>query len=97
MAKENITKFFDAAMTDKVLAENVSALAAEHGYGFTAEELLEFGVARPLSDEETQMAAGGAGPIQYMPWTGYDLCARSPSCGGVTRGSNGDIRRVIRW
>ena len=41
MANENITQFFDAAMTDKTLAENISALAAENGYNFTAAELLE--------------------------------------------------------
>lgn len=40
MAKENITKFFDAAMTDKVLAERLAALAAEKGHNFIAGELL---------------------------------------------------------
>ena len=59
MAKENIEKFFDAAMTDQPLAEKVAALAAENGYAFTAAELLELGAARPLTDEETAVAAGG--------------------------------------
>ena len=48
MAKENIAKFFNEAMTDKTLVEK---LAAECGFAFTAEELLALGAARPLSDE----------------------------------------------
>ncbi len=59
MSKENIAKFFDAAMTDKALSEKVASLAAEHGYDFTAAELIELGTARPLSDDETGGAAGG--------------------------------------
>lgn len=59
MAKENITKFFDAAMTDKALSGKVAALAAEHGYDFTAAEFLELGAARPLSDEDAGDASGG--------------------------------------
>ncbi len=59
MAKENIAKFFGAAMSDKALAEKVALLAAEHGCDFTAEELLELGAARPLSDEEAAGVAGG--------------------------------------
>lgn len=58
MAKENITKFFDAAMTDKALAARFAALAMENGYDFTAEELLEFGVTRPLSDDEMEKITG---------------------------------------
>lgn len=61
MAKENITKFIDAAMTDKALATKLAALATENRCDFTAEELLEFGAARPLSDVEAEDAAGGAG------------------------------------
>ncbi len=48
MAKENIAKFFNAAMTDKALAEKLAALAAENGYDFTAAELLELGSAKAL-------------------------------------------------
>lgn len=59
MANENIAKFFDAAITDKALAEKLAALAAENGYDFTAEELLKLGAARPLSDAEAEDAAGG--------------------------------------
>ena len=59
MAKENIAKFFGAAMTDKALAEKAAALAAESGYDFTAAELLELGTARPLSDEELENTGGG--------------------------------------
>lgn len=44
MAKEIITKFFDAAVTDKALAAELTALATENGYDFTAEELLELGM-----------------------------------------------------
>ena len=61
MAKENITKFFDAAMTDKALAEKLAALAVEHGYDFTADELLKLGAARPLSDEDLENTVGGIG------------------------------------
>ena len=59
MAKENIAKFFDSAMTNKALAEIIAALATEHGYDFTAKELLEFGAMRPLSDADAENAAGG--------------------------------------
>ena len=62
MAKENIARFIDAAMTDKALAGKLAALAVENGYDFTAEELLELGAARPLSDEETENAFGGRKP-----------------------------------
>ena len=59
MAKENIGQFFDTAMTDKTLADKLSALARESGYDFTEGELLELGAARPLSDDEAADAAGG--------------------------------------
>lgn len=59
MAKEIITKFFDVATTDKALAVELAALATENGYDFTAEELLELGAARPLSDDEAEGVAGG--------------------------------------
>lgn len=39
MAKENIMKFLEAAIGSRTLAEKLSALAGEHGYQFTAEEL----------------------------------------------------------
>ena len=61
MAKENITKFFNAAVTDPALAEKLAALAAENGCAFTAAELLELGAARPLEDEEATKAVGGMG------------------------------------
>lgn len=59
MAKENIAKFFGAVVTDKALAEKLAALAKESGYDFTAEELLELGAARPLTNDEMARAAGG--------------------------------------
>ena len=59
MAKENIARFFDAAMTDKALAEKFAALAAENGYDFTAEELLQLGAVRPIPDEDVKDASGG--------------------------------------
>lgn len=59
MNVENISKFLGAAMTDKGIAEKFVALAVEHGYDFTVEELLEFGVNRPLSDNETEKIDGG--------------------------------------
>ena len=61
MAKENITKFLEAAMTDKTFAEKVASLAGESGYDVTAEELLKLGTQRPMSDEEAEAAAGGDG------------------------------------
>lgn len=64
MAKENITKFFDAAVTDKTLAAELAALATEHGCDFTAEELLELGVARPISENEASAVSGGI----YLPF-----------------------------
>ena len=59
MAKENIARFFEAAMTDKALAAKVAALAAKHGYGFTAAELLAFGATRPISDGDVKDVSGG--------------------------------------
>ena len=61
MAKENIGKFFDTAMTDRALAEKLSALAVENGFDFTAEELLELGAQQPLSDDEAKAANAGLG------------------------------------
>ena len=45
MAKENIEKFYNMAMTDKTLAEKMDALVAESEYEFTVAELLELGAA----------------------------------------------------
>lgn len=81
MAKANIPKFLGAVMTDPVLAKKVAALAAEHGYDFTVAELLEYAVARPLSDEEAAGVAGGGRPRSLdgmkidhsfgAPWDGW--------------------------
>lgn len=65
MAKENITKFFDAAVTDKTLAAELAALATEHGCDFTADELLELGAAIPLSDDETEKATAAGLSITW--------------------------------
>lgn len=68
MAKENITKFFDTAMTDKALAAELAALATENGYDFTVAELLELGAVRPLSDEGVEKVDGGFTPAwQHKP------------------------------
>ncbi len=77
MAKENIAKFFNAAMADKALAEKLAALAAKHGYDFTAEELLELGKARPLSDDEAADAAGG--------WGGRSTMTKGPKADRILR------------
>lgn len=58
MAKEVITKFFDAAVTDETLAEELAVLATENGYEFTAAEFLGLGAARPLSDEDVENIQG---------------------------------------
>lgn len=59
MAKENIIKFFDAAMADKSLAEKVATLAMKNGYDFTVEELLKLEVDCPLSDKDAENVQGG--------------------------------------
>lgn len=59
MEKENIAKFFDKAITDRELAEKLAALAVENGFDFTAEELLELGATRPLSDAVMGTVGGG--------------------------------------
>lgn len=59
MAKKNIRKFFEKAMTEKALAEKFAALAAEYGYNFTVEELLDVGAVKPLSDGDVGNASGG--------------------------------------
>lgn len=69
MAKENIVKFFEAAVSDQGLAEQISGLAAENGCAFSAQELLEIGEQRPLSDEEVDDAAGGNILIDLL-WRG---------------------------
>lgn len=72
MAKENIARFFEAAMTDKTLAGKVAALAVENGCPFTAGEFLEIGEASPLSDEELGDASGGKLAI-HLPKCGKEL------------------------
>lgn len=47
MAKENIMKFLEAAIGNRTLADKLSALAGEHGYQFTAEELQSLAAATP--------------------------------------------------
>lgn len=66
MAKENIARFIKATMTDKALAAKVAALATEHGYGFTATELLAAGdkadsptAVQSLSDTDMGAVSGG--------------------------------------
>ena len=61
-----MANFFDAILTDEALAAQVAELAGKAGYPFTAEDLLELGKARPLSDDETAQAAGGS---SYQRWT----------------------------
>ncbi len=67
MAKENIAKFFNAAMADKTLAGKLAALAAEHGCAFTAAELLEYAEARSISDKELAKVSGGQATGQAKP------------------------------
>lgn len=62
MARENITKFIEAAMGDRALAGELAELATECGYSFTAEELLALGASRPLSDDDAGRVSGG------WPW-----------------------------
>lgn len=59
MAKETMTEFLKASAANPELAGKVAALAAEYGYEFTAEELMEFGSVRPLPDEEAEAIQGG--------------------------------------
>ncbi len=59
MAKENIAKFFNAAMSDKTLAGKLAALAKEHGCEFTAAELLKYAEAGSISDKELDKVSGG--------------------------------------
>ena len=68
MTKENIAKFFDAVVTDKALAEKLAALATAQGYAFTAEELLELGEARPISDDDAKKAAAAGVTITSNPF-----------------------------
>ena len=67
MARESIARFIDAAMTNMALAAKVAALAAEHGYNFVAEELLELGAVRPLSDADAEKAAAGSHTLTLDP------------------------------
>lgn len=70
MAKENISRFIEAAITDKALAAKVAALATENGYGFTADEFLELGETRPLSDNDAGDARGGGAIPPGVAWPG---------------------------
>lgn len=67
MAKENISRFIDAATTDKALAEKVAVLASENDYDFTADELLEMGAACPFPDNNFKNIRGGIRP--FIPTT----------------------------
>lgn len=66
MAKENMTKFFELAVSDQDLAEKVVAFAAKNGFEFTTEELLEAGAARPISDEDAEATVGGTAIIKAI-------------------------------
>ena len=65
--KTAMARFFDAIFTDEALAAQVAELAGRAGYSFSAEDLLELGKARPLSDSETAGAAGGFEPCDNEP------------------------------
>ena len=64
--KTAMANFFDAIFTDETLAAQVAELAGKAGYSFSAEDLLELGKARPLSDGEAAEAAGG-GRLGWAP------------------------------
>ena len=64
--KTAMARFFDAIFTDETLAAQVAELAGKAGYSFSAEDLLEPGKARPLSDGEAAEAAGG-GRLGWAP------------------------------
>lgn len=59
MSKENIVRFISNAMSDREMAEKMTAFAAENGYEFTAEELFEFNAVQPLSESEAESVTGG--------------------------------------
>lgn len=59
MENKNAINFIKAVTADRDLAEKISILAAENGYDFTAEELLEFGDIAPISDEQAGNTTGG--------------------------------------
>ena len=72
MAKGAIINFFNAAMTDQELHQKLTelekrfaGLAEEYGYDFTAEELMEFGTAQPLFDDDIENVTGGGGAKSY--------------------------------
>ena len=92
MAKERIMKFFETAKADQALAEKLAALSTENGYDFTAEELLDLGAARPLTDEEANTASGGYDKAyaSYCETLKYrHLCF---SCGTVWENRDGERR-----
>ena len=92
MSKQQVVEFFQTASKDEYLAEklkvctspsSILAIAAEYGYEFTEEELLQFerkqleaswNEDNQLSDEQLEAVAGGG----HLPVTIADfLCKTS--------------------
>jgi predicted ribosomally synthesized peptide with nif11-like leader len=87
MSKQQVVEFFQTASKDEYLAEklkvctspsSILAIAAEYGYEFTEEELLQFErqqleaswkEGNELSDEQLEAVAGGGhAPPSYAPF-----------------------------
>ncbi len=92
MSKQQVVEFFQTASKDEYLAEklkvctspsSILAIAAEYGYEFTEEELLQFErkqleaswkEGNELSDEQLEAVAGGGG---HVPPTWFDILCKT--------------------
>lgn len=59
MTVENLRKCTRMEITDKPMAKEEAASAAENGYEFTEEELAEGNAAQPISEKDAESVAGG--------------------------------------
>ena len=85
MPKKTVMDFLTAVTTDETLASQVAELAGKAGFPFSAEDLLELGRARPLSDEEAAGAAGGGA----SPWS---TIHKSELAGGPVKTRGQELR-----
>jgi predicted ribosomally synthesized peptide with nif11-like leader len=106
MSKQQVVEFFQTASKDEYLAEklkvctspsSILAIAAEYGYEFTEEELLQFerkqleaswNEGNELSDEQLEAVAGG-GPLSSLmdflcKTSEIKTACRDPLCGLIT-------------
>lgn len=107
MSKQQVVEFFQTASKDEALAEklkvstspsSILAIAAEYGYEFTEEELVQcereqleafWNEDNELSDQQLEAVAGGAATDTVVP------VPQSYICPSIHKGSPCHTRRCL--